>query len=1295
MPQVQETNINRESYIYESSLESISLHSVESEPVEGDSLSRTSSTETGDNAMISHTSSTETGDNAMISHSSESGDNGRLSPQAEQRNRESHIYESSLERISLHSIDSEPEENNRLSPASEDLSPILLYGEFFREEVDSPSHSVDTEPRPETPRRFIDMRICNKDHYYEATLERISLNPSRLKRQVNSPSDSSTSNAAESHANKISRPEQPCDSFPSTSQQQTQQQSQQFQPSSAVSMNGTQNYKNLTVNGMNAVLIKSSNSPLAVTAASSASPGCVTPVGTADGGQLSSSVQNTAETSTAASVPSSELKSETDPEFPTSNVNGPLPLSELNSELTSANNNVNTNTTPSAATTDDRFSDSLANLGFPEVPNGSDIHSTFLNDFMDDVFTNQSDLMNGFNFVDNLNLKDTLDGDQDSSRSIMSLNKSMLENPSNHFQNPTNSPNLFNMNVSQQTVFDFPTTAGINSSTNSPKMPTSNNVQENFISSLVGTYTASSPNMSVIPNNGLGLDFKLTEPSPAAQTLKQMAEQHQSMQSKQQQLGLGVSPRSPFGSDSFPDPLSNIRTNFLNNSPNSMPTLQKSPPGMYQSMSFQQQSFTASNNSAVKQEVVAPNTPMYTSNLNQHLSDLELHKRRQQALQIQHSQMGNLTRPPFSHSPDQKRQFPAMRQLPTYNDPSPGHPSHDGNANNSSAPHHTSQFLRNVSTPEITPSSQIFSSSSVSSAGAMHHLQHNANQQQQMQMVQQQMMLSSDLKPVISSQQQQLQLQQQQHLPSRSFYPGQTSAHVSQSQSIGYQFPSSARSASPTTNQRSSTIAQTSSNQRQQLYMTRPPPDYQATVEPSNAGMPPLQSGVLSQGAQMHMNVTDSIGACNDQNSRNIELRNISVSKSYSGMMPSSQAASISACQPYSGVIPSSSTFPSGVPISNASMLSKPYSGILPSSEGTSGSKSYPSIITLDDAIQSPNSKPFSDGLSVTASRPFAGLTQSSNSLPMQKSLKDTISMSNASILTSMKSYPSNVSSMNSLPVSSTNIATAKTYQRRMGNSNLPASQPYAVPSGVLQGQSQMIPVSTAAPTFKGRSVGKQVAARRGRQSGPLYRQQKPPNVNVGPEGLNISQRPPVMRTDWRHAYVQQNQQIPNVNAQLRMTYPRQPAQNFGQNPGNYQPLQINTNLPMNGNNSLLSFHPNSGATLSRASGIQEISSATNMPLQTQSQVVMGSDNSMLCSSQLHMSTSIASPGETLGHSHQQQAFSPPSSNTSSQHMPDNHMNFDFLDHLDCNTSDFLNFDVMQDENASYSLLEDIDMLDK
>ncbi|CAL1281149.1 unnamed protein product [Larinioides sclopetarius] len=1066
---------------------------------------------------------------------------------------------------------------------------------------------------------------------------------------------------------------------------------------------------------MNGGLIKSSNSPLASTAVSSASPGCVSSV---DGGnQLSNSVPNGSGASTAVSVSTSvECKREPDTDFPQCSVNGSLPLSQLNSELTSANNEVNTTTTSStAATTGDRFSDSLANLGFPEDSNDDVIHPDLLKDIIDDVFTNPSDLINGFNFVDNLGLKDsthTLDDDKDSLRPMMSLNKSMQDSPPNHFQNPTNSPNLFSMSQSQQTVFDFPT-GNVNSNAASQNMPNSSNVQPNFTSSRVGSYTATSPSMPGIPNNGLGLDFKLTEPSPAAQTLKQMAEQHQNMQQKQQQLGLGVSPRSPFGSDSFPDPLSNIRTNFLNGSPNSMPTLQKSPPGMFQSMGFQQQqSFTASSNSAVKQEVVTPNTPMYSSNINQHLSDLELHKRRQQALQMQQNQMGSITRPPFSHSPDQKRQFPVMRQLPMYNDPSPGHPPNDGSASNSPVPHHPSQFMRSVSTPEVTPS-QGFASSPSPSAGAMHpnqshQIQHNASNQQQLQMAQSQMIMSQDLKPVISAQQlqqQQLQLQQQQHMQSRGFYPGQTSVHMSQSQSIGFQFPGSARSGSPTTNQRSSAIAQTSSNQRQQLYMTRPPPDYQATVEPNSAGISSLQSGVLSQGAQMHMNVNDSIGACNEQSSRNMEIRNLNVSKSFSGMMPSSQAVSVSACQSYSGIVPSSNSFPGVIPISNANTLSKPYSGMLPSSDSVSGSKSYPGIITIDDTIPSPNNKPFPDGMPGSASRPFAGLTQSSNSISVSKSLQDTISMSNASSMLSGKSYPSNVSSINPLSVSSpNNIATAKTYQRRIVNSNLPVSQPYAVSSGVLQGQSQMMPVTTMAPTFatnKGRVVGKQVAARRGRHCGPLYRQQKPPNVNVGPEGLNISQRPPVMTTDWRHAYVQQNQQIPNMNAQLRMTYPRQTTQNFGQNAGNgnnYQPLHINPNSPNSGNNSMLSVSSNNEVTLSRQSGIQEISSVTShMSLQQPPQVVMGSDNSMLCSSQLHMSTSIASPGESMNHSHQQ-VFSPStSSNGSSQNIvPDSsQFNLDFLDNLDCSTSDLLNFDVMQGESTSFPLLEDIGMLDK
>ncbi|GIY12830.1 uncharacterized protein CEXT_407511 [Caerostris extrusa] len=234
----------------------------------------------------------------------------------------------------------------------------------------------------------------------------------------------------------------------------------------------------------------------------------------------------------------------------------------------------------------------------------------------------------------------------------------------------------------------------------------SNNVQSSFSSSRIGSYTATSPSMSGMANSGLGLDFKLTEPSPAAQTLKQMAEQHQNMQQKQQ-LGLGVSPRSPFGSETLSDALSNIRTNCLSRSPNSMNTLQNSPTGMYQPMGYpqQQQTYSAPSSSAVKQEIVTPNTPMYPPNMTQHISEMELHRRRQQAMQMQQNQMGNLAVPPFSHSPDQKRQYHGNRQLPMYNDPSPGHQPNDGgaSASNSPVPHHSGQFLRSVSTPGVTP----------------------------------------------------------------------------------------------------------------------------------------------------------------------------------------------------------------------------------------------------------------------------------------------------------------------------------------------------------------------------------------------------------------------------------------------------------------------------------------------------------------------------------------------------------------------------------------------------------------
>ncbi|GIY12829.1 uncharacterized protein CEXT_407501 [Caerostris extrusa] len=119
---------------------------------------------------------------------------------------------------------------------------------------------------------------------------------------------------------------------------------------------------------MNNGLLTASSSPLASTAGPSASPGCVAS-GSADSGNQLTNPQPVVE-------------------YPQCSVNGTLPpLPELNNQLTSANNNVNTTTTSStAATAGDRFSDSLANLGFPDDSGDAVFHPGLLQDLIDDVF---------------------------------------------------------------------------------------------------------------------------------------------------------------------------------------------------------------------------------------------------------------------------------------------------------------------------------------------------------------------------------------------------------------------------------------------------------------------------------------------------------------------------------------------------------------------------------------------------------------------------------------------------------------------------------------------------------------------------------------------------------------------------------------------------------------------------------------------------------------------------------------------------------------------------------------------
>lgn len=397
------------------------------------------------------------------------------------------------------------------------------------------------------------------------------------------------------HSNKIARSSYPdqnaiktgnCDKDAQQQQQSQQQQQQQALPSFSVqivqqftssNVSHAQHSQtiqtNVTVKALNGA-VKTSGSPLA-TATSSVSTG-------------SPAVSGNNSISVGTNV---ECKQEKD-------ITGQCCNHTINDDMPNLDP---TNDGPSRV---ERFSDTFSGLNFPDDSGDDVFHPDILKELIDDVFTNPSDILM---FEDSVGSVKDNEGDKDTLTSTMMDMGKLVGSPSTsqHFsaaQIPTGqSPH------SSSSIFDLGATVANN--LNSPGVST--------------TVFPNSNNLS-----GLGLDFKLTEPSPAALTLKQMAEQHQNMQQKQQQqpqsqqqqqqqqpsqqqqtqpqqqqtqhhhqqpsqqqnisLGLG-SPhsRSPFGSDSFSDALTSIRSNFLNSTSNNLNQVQKA--GMFQSMGFNRQ----------------------------------------------------------------------------------------------------------------------------------------------------------------------------------------------------------------------------------------------------------------------------------------------------------------------------------------------------------------------------------------------------------------------------------------------------------------------------------------------------------------------------------------------------------------------------------------------------------------------------------------------------------------------------------------------------------------------------------
>lgn len=281
---------------------------------------------------------------------------------------------------------------------------------------------------------------------------------------------------------------------------------------------------------------------------------------------------------------------------------------------------------------------------------------------------------------------------------------------------------------------------------------------------------------------------------------------------------------------------------------------------------------------------------------------------------------------------------------------------------------------------------------------------------------------------------------------------------------------------------------------------------------------------------------------------------------------------------------------------------------------------------------------------------------------------------------------------------------------------------------------SMMIPTAAVPATYStGRGRGKQANSRTGAASNRagnsgVPRHQRPPNVNVGPEGLNISQRPPGMTSDWRQIFMQQQQQ---QQSQQHVTTQQSIRMPFARNhPGNYALSGGFVGLRMENSASNNSGANNSGGELPaelmqnqiRPVNDQNIGmqpalqnnsgTTTNHTLLQQQRVVMqgsglgNSANSLLSASQIQIASSggmsMTSRNSPLTPTQvTQPMYNPspqqPSQEEASQNTVSDTSQFtlDFLDNIDCSASDLLNFDVMQGGTSDFALLDEMGVLGK
>ncbi|XP_013790706.2 mastermind-like protein 3 [Limulus polyphemus] len=832
----------------------------------------------------------------------------------------------------------------------------------------------------------------------------------------------------------------------------------------------------------------------------------------------------------------------------------------------------------------ERFSDAFSTLGFPDDSSGDVIDPDILKDLIDDVLTtgNPSDLMKDFNFDDS-----DREQDQEPKETVDPMlditGKSHSTPPLHGHFSSTHSP--FSTMQAQGGTSGF--SPGPRGSPMGNHTSVSVTPSTTYQSPHSSNYTHSG-SFSVSPT--LGLDFKLSEPSPAAQTLKQMAEQHQSLQQKQQ-IGLNMSSphsRSPFTNENFTESMTlpPIRSGFMSASSGQVNTAQKTQASsMLAARSYDKQvNFTsvrpASGSGPFKQETengVFPGSQGITTTNNMAPVPGMEYQKQQQVMQMQHLHQ----LPPEqksvmsgSHygvpSPDNKQSQSGMPQPSAYGSTRPL--SHF-TAGQTSSVHN--QFVRGPSPGVVSSPTQHYRPSSRSNLQLSQTQQLQISQTgSQLQVCQsQQLQMSRDFKqnPTGNS-------QQQQQISVFSTYPHSTTAprppfqmNMSQTQSVNF------------TNQFSGT---------------------------GNSNGVPAHEEMCQHMMKQHVVQQNNIGATASQ--REIQLQQF---------------------------------------------LNRP-------------PPEYKHH-TVTNQVLPPHQQMMADNSMVVLNP-----TQTSQrfSQPSDVSRRGLVSESTVHTL----QHPSSQNQMS---------VRARTQQACVPT-------PHVGMGSALSNLNQTTGSSTH-PNITSANLAGHMSRTRSVYSSCLPRSQRPPNVNVGPEGLNISQR--AVAPEWRQLLLQQQQQQSGVRPisqpSSRMQFSRAPLGTMGQNmlsptmnmlnhqiiPRTVVPQQAmrgETTQRQHLQNNQILMHPHQQMTFH--TGMDPMDSTNGQP------------NTMLM-------TTLASSTTNLTN---QRNIYPTNDSTNQSNQVDDptHFNLDFLDNnfIEGTDSDLLNIDpVLNGGNSSFSLLDEMNMLNK